>query len=150
MSAITQAIRERVSTRDVLESYGYEVNRQGFCRCPLHQERTPSLKVYQNGKGWYCFGCHKGGDVIALVMQLERLPFPAAVQEMNSRFALGLLDDERPKRDSEAERRARERKLHKLEYENKLKEFSSCVGRPERRDRMEFLDYWLGEHSDWR
>jgi hypothetical protein len=69
---------------------------------------------------------------------------------MNRRFALGLVDGERQKRDSEAARKARERKLHKLEYENKLKEFSSCVGRPERRDRMEYLDYWLEEHSDWR
>lgn len=150
MSAITQAIRERVSTRDVLESYGYEVNRQGFCRCPLHQERTPSLKVYPNGKGWYCFGCHKGGDVIRLVMELEDLPFLAAVQALDARFGLGVIGAEPSTRDSEAARKARERKEHRREYRLKEAEFSACVGIPEKRDRMEYLDYWLSEHADWR
>ena len=147
---IAEKVKASVSTRDVLESYGIEVNRQGFCRCPLHDERTPSLKVYPNGKGWYCFGCHKGGDVISLVMQLEQLPFPAAVQTIDSRFGLGLIGAEPSKRDSEAAKRARERKEHRREYQRREAEFAACVGRPERRDRLEYLDNWLSEHRDWR
>ena len=31
-------------------------------RCPFHDERTPSLHIYDDGH-WYCFGCNKFGDV---------------------------------------------------------------------------------------
>jgi DNA primase len=99
---------------------------------------------------YYCFGCHKGGDVIRLVMELENLPFAAAVQELDSRFALGLVGGDPAPRDPEAQRRMQERKAHQQEYRQKEAEFSACVGIPEKRDRMEFLDYWLSEHRDWR
>ncbi len=31
-------------------------------RCPFHNDREPSLHLYQT-QTWYCFGCNKGGDV---------------------------------------------------------------------------------------
>jgi hypothetical protein len=42
-------------------------------RCPFRaggQERTPSLVIYPPGKGWYCFGCQRGGDAVSFVMEL--------------------------------------------------------------------------------
>ncbi|MBQ6566286.1 MAG: DNA primase, partial [Treponema sp.] len=30
--------------------------------CPFHNEKTPSFKVDQERKLYYCFGCHKGGN----------------------------------------------------------------------------------------
>jgi hypothetical protein len=37
-------------------------------RCPLpgHDERTGSFHVYDAERGWYCFGCGRGGDVYNL------------------------------------------------------------------------------------
>ncbi len=37
-------------------------------RCPLpgHDEKTPSFTVYPGDRGWYCFGCQRGGDVVEL------------------------------------------------------------------------------------
>ncbi|MCA1681169.1 MAG: hypothetical protein LC777_20620 [Actinobacteria bacterium] len=30
--------------------------------CPFHDDRTPSLHVYEHPeKGWYCFGCKRHG-----------------------------------------------------------------------------------------
>jgi hypothetical protein len=41
------------------------VSRYGYARCPLHDERIPSLKLYDSpADGWYCWGCGRGGDVI--------------------------------------------------------------------------------------
>lgn len=34
--------------------------------CPLHDEDTPSCRYYEETESFYCFGCQKGGDVIAL------------------------------------------------------------------------------------
>jgi DNA primase len=35
--------------------------------CPFHaggEERTPSLHVYPNDRGWACFGCGRGGTIV--------------------------------------------------------------------------------------
>jgi DNA primase len=38
-----------------------------LCMLPDHQERTPSFTVYaDNDRGWWCFGCVRGGDVVEL------------------------------------------------------------------------------------
>jgi DNA primase RepB-like protein/CHC2-type zinc finger protein len=37
---------------------GAPIGRSGKMRCPLHEDRTPSLHVYEDPqRGWYCFGC---------------------------------------------------------------------------------------------
>ncbi len=43
-----------------------------WARCPLpgHEEDTPSFVVYPGDRGWYCFGCQRGGDLFALHMYL--------------------------------------------------------------------------------
>ena len=61
---IVDIVKESVSCKDFAEHIGLSVNRSGFCCCPFHGEKTPSLKIYSDGRGWYCFGCHQGGDVI--------------------------------------------------------------------------------------
>lgn len=149
-SDIPARIKASITAREVLEGYGFEVDRHGKCRCPFHNEKTASFQCYPGEKGWYCFGCKKGGDVIKLVMELEHLPFAAAMQSIDARFGLGIISNTPPPRDSEASRKVRERKQHRAEYRRREAEFASCVGKPERRDRMEYLDYWLTEHSDWR
>jgi hypothetical protein len=36
-------------------------------RCPLHDDRTPSLHVYRDpDRGWFCFGCRRGGSIYDL------------------------------------------------------------------------------------
>ena len=54
--------------------------KRGFCACPIHQEKTPSLKIYRDTNSWYCFGCHAGGDTIAFVMAVEQCDFVEAVK----------------------------------------------------------------------
>jgi hypothetical protein len=41
-----------------------EVPQHRKVRCPFHDDRTPSLHVYEDAKrGWYCFGCGHGGSI---------------------------------------------------------------------------------------
>jgi hypothetical protein len=59
-----------------------EVNSAGFAKCPFHNEKTASLKVYKNQGTWWCYSENAGGDVIALVMRLEDLTFTQAVRRL--------------------------------------------------------------------
>ena len=50
--------------------------------CPFHKEKTPSFTVSPAKGIYYCFGCHKGGDVFNFLMELEGLTFPEAMQQL--------------------------------------------------------------------
>ena len=79
---VFQEVRERVSTLDVAQFYGFHPNRAGFIPCPFHHERTASLKLYPGAKGFFCFGCHTGGSVIDFVAQLYGLDALGAVRRL--------------------------------------------------------------------
>jgi hypothetical protein len=50
---------------------GLRVGRSGKLRCLFHDDRSPSLHVYREaGRGWYCFGCGRGGSVYDLAALL--------------------------------------------------------------------------------
>lgn len=86
-----EVIKASVSVRDLLEHEGYDVGQNGFLSCPIHAgDRTASFKVYPNGRGWCCFGCHAGGDVINLAKHLYHTDFGGALKRLNDEFGLGL------------------------------------------------------------
>lgn len=83
-------IKQTISTRDFVERIGLSINRSGFICCPFHGENTPSLKIYRDGRGWYCFGCNCGGDVITFAERWYDLPFQATIKQLDVEFNLGL------------------------------------------------------------
>ncbi|MDL2289630.1 DNA primase [Clostridia bacterium OttesenSCG-928-F22] len=56
--------------------------------CPFHSEKTPSFNVQEDKQLFYCFGCHKGGDVIRFIMDVERLTFPESVDFLAKRAGM--------------------------------------------------------------
>ena len=51
---------------------GLRVGRSGKLRCLFHDDRSPSLHVYREpGRGWYCFGCGRGGSIYDLAALLS-------------------------------------------------------------------------------
>lgn len=86
-----QIIKRRVTSRELLEHVGVHVGRGGFACCPLHREKTASLKIYDDPKrGWHCFGCGLGGSVIDLAMALWETDCRGACERLNEEFQLGL------------------------------------------------------------
>jgi hypothetical protein len=54
-----------------------------FACCPVHGERTASLKLYRDKNRVHCFGaCGKGYDTIDFLMITENLPFADAVRRL--------------------------------------------------------------------
>lgn len=62
--------------RSIVEEYGLQVNRSGFCNCPFHNERTPSMKIYKDS--YYCFGCGEHGDIFTFIQLMDNITFPEA------------------------------------------------------------------------
>ena len=58
--------------------------------CPFHKEKTPSFNVNPHRQIFYCFGCHKGGDVFAFVKEFESVDFPEAVRRLAERARIPL------------------------------------------------------------
>ena len=77
-------------------------------RCPFHEERTPSFTVNPVKKLYHCFGCHRGGDMIAFVRESQGLDFVEAVEWLAGRFGIPLeYEESSPAADARRERRRR-------------------------------------------
>lgn len=57
--------------------------------CPFHDEKTPSFHVNPDRGDYHCFGCGAGGSAFGLVMELERLDFPSAVERVSKLTGFG-------------------------------------------------------------
>ena len=42
---VFEAVKDRLSTREVAEYYGLKINRNGMACCPFHNDKNPSMKV---------------------------------------------------------------------------------------------------------
>ena len=73
--------------------------------CPFHKEKTPSFNVNPEREIFKCFGCGKGGDVISFIMEMERVSFMDAVEELAERYGIALQkeDDAKPERREDIE-----------------------------------------------
>ena len=41
-----------------------------FGLCPFHKEDTASFSVSPSKQIFYCFGCHKGGNVVKFIQEI--------------------------------------------------------------------------------
>jgi twinkle protein len=55
-------------------------------KCPFHEEKTPSFTVPNENNFYKCFGCGKSGDVISLVMDLNKISYQDAVKKIAEKY----------------------------------------------------------------
>ena len=82
-----ELVKQNVCVPDAAEHYGLQVNRNGMCSCPFHEDQHPSMKL--NERYFYCFGCGATGDVIDLVAKLFDLSSYEAAQKLAQDFGIG-------------------------------------------------------------
>lgn len=91
MNTNAEMIKQNISMHDVLARYGLKLNRRGAMCCPFHREKTPSFKVYQNGKKFHCFGCGADGDVISFAMKYYGITYGQAITRLASEFGIPIV-----------------------------------------------------------
>ena len=111
----TKFIDELKTKNDIVDVVGKYVRleqRGGnfWGKCPFHHEKTASFSVNARGQFYYCFGCHKSGDVINFIMEIESLDFNDSVRFLAERVKLPLpeirYDDEKIKEQKKKKERA--------------------------------------------
>jgi DNA primase catalytic core len=73
--------------------------------CPLHSEGNPSFQVYPAEQRFHCYGCHKHGDVIDLVMLKENRQFYDVLSDLAQKAGVPLPGVTREMRNLLCERR---------------------------------------------
>jgi hypothetical protein len=73
---------DSIMIEDVVSMYTPVANPRRLVKCPIHEDKTPSLKMYLDTNSFFCFGCRKGGSPVNLVMLVENLTFKEAVNRL--------------------------------------------------------------------
>ena len=97
---IIAEIRERTDLVAVISEHvplrRSGANYQGLC--PFHQEKSPSFTVSPAKGFFYCFGCHKTGDVFRFLSDLTGRSFVEIVQELAARAGVQIPEPPPPVR----------------------------------------------------
>ncbi len=77
-------IKSHLSILTVLSHYHLKPNKNSLIKCPFHDDKDPSLKVYTNTNTFHCFGCGKAGDVIEFIQLKENCTKHEAIMKAKS------------------------------------------------------------------
>lgn len=80
-----ETVKESVNPRQIADYYGLSV-RNDMVSCLFHDEKTPSMKLYDDH--FYCFGCGKHGDVTDMVGELFGLSLKEAAEKIAHDFGI--------------------------------------------------------------
>jgi hypothetical protein len=81
---IYQNATEDVRIEDIVSHFlGVREFRRNI-KCPFHDEKTPSLKIYVNRNFFVCFGCDARGSPVDFVMKYKNCDFKEAVEVLSA------------------------------------------------------------------
>ena len=134
MNYYAEIVKKQVQMSDICQKYGIEVNRNGFASCIFHEEKTASLKIFPDNRGWHCFGCNAGGSVIDFVERFFGVGFRDAIRIIDRDFGLGLTVGKSYRDQEQIRRKVRE-----------LTELQKAESLTREQEQAEY-DYWLNEY----
>ena len=115
--SIFNSVKEAVSTQQAAEYYGIKVNRSGMCRCPFHDDRSPSMKVDSR---FHCFGCGADGDVINFTARLFDLNNKEAAEKLAGDFGISYEKWKPPDRKTRREKQKQALRTRRFEETDRL------------------------------
>ena len=77
-----EVAKERIRIPDLWHELGFEGEPKKHCRCPFHEDRSPSFSIFDDGKGWKCHaGCGEG-SVVDFLAKAKNLSDEEACHEI--------------------------------------------------------------------
>ena len=113
-------VKESVTMQQAVEYCGLRVIKDK-CLCPFHKDQHPSMKIYPDGKGYYCFACGSGGDQVKFVARYLGVNNYDAAKELAQAFGIPIEEPVtyREKREAEKKKRGRREKDELSRYARK-------------------------------
>ena len=117
-------IEEVLARNDIVDVVGQYVKftktsgQNLFGLCPFHAEDTASFSVAKSKQIYFCFGCHKGGNIFKFIEEMEKCSFPEAVRILAEKSGVSIPepDDDRYKEASKLRVQVRDALLEAARY----------------------------------
>jgi len=126
-------IKQRLDIIDIASDY-LKVTKAGSnykSLCPFHTEKTPSFIINPERQTWHCFGsCGVGGDVIELVIRIEKINFTEALKILAERAGVQLNKNSGPDKNA---------RLYEINFEA-CNFYKTQLQLPEGRKAKEYID----------
>lgn len=90
------AVKSRLNIVDFFKQKGFDLQYSGtrcFALCPFHDEKTPSFSISETNNSYYCFGCHKHGDLFTYLEEKEGLSFREALEQECEQLGIQIKQD---------------------------------------------------------
>lgn len=114
---VIQELKQQTNIADIIQQF-VPLKRSGagrfVCRCPFHNDHSPSMNVNPQMGIYKCFACGAGGDVFKFVMEHEKMDFKAAVEWVANATGFQLPELGAPVAPEIAEERTLVRELNEL------------------------------------
>ena len=97
MSALFDVLRD-VSSIQAAMCLGIDVKFRGkvaWALCPLHGEKGHASMWLSDERGWYCYGCHKGGDAVRLYEEYLGVEPLEAARQLAHDMGVDVPDDDK-------------------------------------------------------
>lgn len=121
--------------QNILEYYGFKINRSKRIPCPLHNGDDANCGVKEHYI--HCFVCGESADAIKFVMRYFCLDFKSAIIKLNEDFCLGLPICQRIDRRKQIE-------MGRIAFERKRKQ------EEQQKDRQQVYDAYLAAFDVWK
>ena len=82
---IFERVRASVTMKQAAELYGIDTKR-GMINCIFHNDKTPSMKLYDDH--YFCFGCGAHGDAVSFAAQVTGMSQYEAAKQLCSAFGI--------------------------------------------------------------
>lgn len=114
---IYEEMKNRVSMRELLESYGVQpVRGTNIYRCIVHSpDHKPSANIVKNCNKFHCYSCLFTGDIFDVVEIFEKCDRKQCLKIIDGKFNLGLMKELTHKEKLELARQQKLREKAKAE-----------------------------------